>query len=81
MATFTAVDKDKLRAAFALAHHAGESDKFPQRTRAKFKAIADLIWQAHGEKGSTPLPHVGAALLERTPLQFAQGTATRSTSK
>jgi hypothetical protein len=70
MATFTAVDKDKLRKAFALAHQASEdSAHFSQSSRDKFRAIARLIWQAHGEKGQTPPVGVGAALIERTGLE------------
>ncbi|MES2137015.1 MAG: hypothetical protein V4502_08155 [Pseudomonadota bacterium] len=52
--TFTSVNKDQLRRAFAIAHRAGEDPQYPQATRVKFKAIATLLWKAHGEEGDPP---------------------------
>jgi hypothetical protein len=69
MPNFTAVDKELLRQAFSLAHQACEDNKYPAKTRAKFKAIATLIWRAHGEKGANPPAGVGAALIARTSLE------------
>jgi hypothetical protein len=71
--TFTSVNKDKLQRAFALAHRASESDKLPATTRARFREIAVLIWDAHGEQGH-PARGAGAELLNKmeAPKEIAQ---------
>jgi hypothetical protein len=56
--TYTSVQRDKFQKAFAIAHHASESYDLlnPAEARAKFKEIARLLWDAHGEipKGNPP---------------------------
>jgi hypothetical protein len=67
MASFTAVDKDLLRQALGIALQASENGKTGARNRAKFRKIANLLWRAHGEKG-TPPPGTGELLIARTEL-------------
>ena len=61
--TFTSVDKELLPKAFALAHRASENPEIESNARAKFRAIAFLIWEAHGEAGAPP-SEAGKRILE-----------------
>jgi len=62
--TYTSVSRDKLQQAFGLAHKLSESPSIPDRQRKQFRAIAILIWEAHGEPGAPP-PESGAILLAK----------------
>lgn len=66
---FTAVNREQLQQAFALAHRASEDAKLPQATRAKFRQISTLLWKAHGENGKQPPEGCGRILAERIGLQ------------
>ena len=61
---FTSVKRHKLQRAFAIAHRAGEDANIPQDCRDKFRLVAKLIWDAHGEPGQPP-EGSGAKLLEQ----------------
>lgn len=45
-----------------MAHHAGEDFNVPAEYGAKFRAIARLLWQAHGEPGRNPPNGAGTEL-------------------
>lgn len=50
MSEFTSVDRANLQRAFVVARRACENPEYSQTSRAVFRQIAMLIWQAHGEK-------------------------------
>ena len=52
--TYTSVSRHGLQKAFALAHRLSENEFVPNAQRAQFRAIAYLIWKAHGEPGTPP---------------------------
>lgn len=52
--TFTSVSRVELQKAFAIAHRLSENPEVPAAQRAQFRAIANLIWKAHGEQGGIP---------------------------
>jgi hypothetical protein len=52
--TFSTVNTARLQAAFHLATRAAEDYGTSIETRKKFRAIARLIWDAHGEQGPAP---------------------------
>jgi hypothetical protein len=60
---FTSVNRTKLQQAFALAHKLSQDLNHTLRARGHFRAIAHLIWKAHGEEGGINLE--GAAELVR----------------
>ncbi len=51
--SFTSVDREKIQKAFALAHRASQV-QHRSWPRDKFREIARLIWEAHGEPGELP---------------------------
>lgn len=59
--TFTSVSRSHLQKAFALAHRLSENPNVPNAQRAQFRAVAYLIWKAHGEEGGPP-PGAGARI-------------------
>ena len=61
--TYTSVSRHGLQKAFALAHLLSESESVPHTQKRQFKAIANLIWWAHGEP-ATPPKGAGAILWE-----------------
>jgi hypothetical protein len=61
---YTSVSRNELQKAFGLAHKLSESDNVPAAQRKQFRAIALLIWEAHGEPG-TPPAESGAILLAK----------------
>jgi hypothetical protein len=61
---FTSVSRNKLQQAFGLAHKLSESHSVPAKQRKQFRAIAILLWEAHGEPGAPP-PEAGAILLAK----------------
>ncbi len=61
--TFSSVDKDELRLAFAIAHKASENADLGQVERALFRRIAQHIWTAHGETPAIPPVGAGASAL------------------
>lgn len=64
---FTSVSRHELQAAFGIAHKSSEDVELPFPVRRRFRAIALLIWKAHGEPGAIP-PNAGAQLLEKDML-------------
>lgn len=52
--TFTSVSRSHLQKAFALAHRLSENPSAPVDQRGQFRAVAYLIWKAHGEEGGPP---------------------------
>lgn len=74
--TFTSVDKTKLQLAFAIAHKGQEDFGMSSEARDKFKAIAQLIWDAHGEKGKPPM-YAGEKVLD----QFAKAVPQTDTTE
>lgn len=65
--TFTSVSRSHLQKAFALAHRLSENPNVPCAQRGQFRAVAYLIWKAHGEQGGPP-PGAG----ERIAAEFAR---------
>ena len=63
MAEYTSVNRALLQVAFGIAHQASERN-LPKQYRDKFRQIARLLWQAHGELGNDPPPGAGERLLE-----------------
>lgn len=61
---YTSVSRYELQKAFALAHKASEDETVPISERIRFRAIARLIWKAHGEPGE-PIPGSGLELLTK----------------
>lgn len=61
---FTSVSKHQLQTAFAYAHKLSEDESVPLAQRTQFRAIAGLIWRAHGETGE-PKAGSGAELLTK----------------
>lgn len=51
---YTSVSRSHLQKAFALAHRLSENPDTPNVQRAQFRAVAYLIWKAHGEPGGPP---------------------------
>jgi hypothetical protein len=54
MSEFTSVNKTKLQIAFAMAHRLSEDLTVATKERKRYRAIATLIWEAHGEPGVPP---------------------------
>lgn len=52
--TYTSVSRTHLQKAFAMAHRLSENPDVPNVQRAQFRAVACLIWKAHGEPGGPP---------------------------
>jgi len=67
MSTFTSVNKTKLQIAFAMAHRLSEDLTIAAKERRRYRAIATLIWEAHGELG-TPPKGSGKALVTKMDL-------------
>lgn len=65
---FTSVCRTRLQAAFGIAHKSSEDLTIPAPIRKKFKAIAHLIWDAHGEPGKPP-KRSGELLLDKGLLE------------
>ncbi len=78
MATYTSVDRDKIRRALALAHSASEDSSIPQIVRKRFFTIAHTIWKALGEDGAVP-PGWGTRTL--AALSHVENLGTRAVSK
>lgn len=76
--TYTSVSRDKLQQAFGLAHKLSESPSIPTAQRHQFRAIAILIWEAHGEPGAPP-PESGAILLAKFGV-YGESTAPSTSS-
>lgn len=53
--SYTSVSRRELQQAFAIAHRASVQSSTPAAERAKVRAIARLIWNAHGEAGTPPV--------------------------
>lgn len=62
--SYTSVSRVKLQKAFAVAHRASEDAWFSTEARTKFREIAKLLWEAHGEEGKPPA-NAGAELLSK----------------
>src|SRR5579864_9284373 len=60
---YTSVSRSHLQKAFALAHRFSENPDVPSVQRAQFRAVAYLIWRAHGEPGGPP-PGAGERIAE-----------------
>lgn len=66
--TYTSIERPQLQAAFGIAHKCSEDGRIPASLRKKFRAIALLIWEGHGEPGKPPA-RAGELLLDRGLLQ------------
>jgi hypothetical protein len=70
---FTSISRYELQQAFALAHRSSEDLSIPLIHRKRFRAIAQLIWKAHGEEQPRPPEGTGEKLLaemKRTPMRL-----------
>lgn len=63
MANYTSVSREGLQKAFGLAHKLSERESVPMEQRKQFRAIATLIWEAHGEPGKPPSGSGALALI------------------
>jgi hypothetical protein len=66
---YTSVSREDLQKAFGLAHKLSERAAVPNAQRAQFRAIAYLIWKAHGEPGTPPTEsgQIVLSTLQTTP--------------
>lgn len=68
---YTSVSRRDLQKAFALAHKSSEDLSISDSQRKRFRAIAILIWRAHGETGGMP-PEAGQSVIDAYRLNVSE---------